>query len=175
LSDRLAQYNRTPLEVRPALTLDPTHPPSAQALNLLLTDERAVLVDIRTSREVVERGRPLLPPPHDGKYVPRARHVVVGTADDAEFRSAAAVEAGVTAVQLASLRRLRRNSVVILLDQDGRHSEAVAKALTKQGFGKVLVLTGGFKEWAVEHLQSKVGAVPPIGIKGGSQSVPQWF
>ena len=52
------------------------HPHTLQALNLLLTDERAVLVDIRTSREVVERGRPLLPPPHEAKYVPRARHVV---------------------------------------------------------------------------------------------------
>ena len=81
----------------------------------------------------------------------------MSAADDAEFRSAAAVEAGVTAVQLAALTRLQpRRSVVILLDQDGAHAVPVAKALTRQGFAKVLVLTGGFKEWAAEHLQSKV-------------------
>jgi rhodanese-related sulfurtransferase len=50
----------------------------------------------------------------------------------------------VTAIQIASLKRLGRGSKVLLLDRTGSTAKTVAKELSKRGFGRVYVIDGGF-------------------------------
>lgn len=52
----------------------------------------------------------------------------------------------VAALKIASLKGVKRNKRVILLDQGGGN-KSLAKALAKQGFGKVYVVKGGFNAW----------------------------
>jgi rhodanese-related sulfurtransferase len=48
----------------------------------------------------------------------------------------------VTALQIAALKRIGRGSKVILLDRFGNVSKAVAKELSRRGFGRVFVVSG---------------------------------
>jgi len=52
----------------------------------------------------------------------------------------------VAALKIASLKGVKRNRRIILLDQGGGN-KSLAKALSKQGFGKVYVVKGGFNAW----------------------------
>lgn len=52
----------------------------------------------------------------------------------------------VAALKIASLKGVKRNKRIILLDQGGGN-KSLAKALSKQGFGKVYVVKGGFNAW----------------------------
>lgn len=47
------------------------------------------------------------------------------------------IEAQTTALQIASLRRIGSSTKVVLLDRYGPQAEAVAKELSKKGYGKV--------------------------------------
>jgi rhodanese-related sulfurtransferase len=49
----------------------------------------------------------------------------------------------VTALQIAALKRIGRGSKVLLLDRFGGASKAVAKELSRRGFGRVFVVSGG--------------------------------
>jgi rhodanese-related sulfurtransferase len=59
----------------------------------------------------------------------------------------------VTALQIAALKRIGRGSKVLLLDRFGGASKAVAKELSRRGFGRVFVVSGG---WAESVLQGCV-------------------
>jgi hypothetical protein len=48
----------------------------------------------------------------------------------------------VTALQIAALKRIGRGSKVLLLDRFGNTSKAVAKELSRRGFGRVFVVSG---------------------------------
>lgn len=48
----------------------------------------------------------------------------------------------VTALQIAALKRIGRGSKVVLLDRFGNVSKAVAKELSRRGFGRVFVVSG---------------------------------
>lgn len=56
-----------------------------------------------------------------------------------QLRDASAVEQTVTALTIASLKRVSKGSRVILLDKNGGSAKGVAKELSRCGFGKVCV------------------------------------
>lgn len=57
---------------------------------------------------------------------------------------------------MSALKKLNKGSTVMLMDQNGGQAKDVAKALTKLGFGKVLVMKGGLTGWVRAQLATKV-------------------
>lgn len=49
-----------------------------------------------------------------------------------------------TAMQIASLKRLSTGDTLYLLDKDGGQARKVARQLAAKGFGKTFVVAGGF-------------------------------
>lgn len=65
-----------------------------------------------------------------------------------------------TALQIASLKRLSPGCKVLLLDRNGGGAaKAVAKALAARGFGRVFVIKGGYGGWVASKLRTKSAAV----------------
>lgn len=54
-----------------------------------------------------------------------------------QLRDPSAIEAQVTALQIASLKKISKGTKVILLDRYGPAARTVAKELTRKGYGKV--------------------------------------
>jgi rhodanese-related sulfurtransferase len=48
----------------------------------------------------------------------------------------------ITALQIASLKKIGRGSKILLLDRFGNASKTVAKELSRRGFGRVFVVAG---------------------------------
>jgi rhodanese-related sulfurtransferase len=48
----------------------------------------------------------------------------------------------ITALQIAALKKIGRGSKILLLDRFGNQSKAVAKELSRRGFGRVFVVAG---------------------------------
>lgn len=59
-----------------------------------------------------------------------------------QLRDASAIEAQITALQIAALKRIGRGTKVLLLDRFGNTSKTVAKELSRRGFGRVFVVAG---------------------------------
>lgn len=59
-----------------------------------------------------------------------------------QLRDASAIEAQITALQIGALKRIGRGTKVLLLDRFGNTSKAVAKELSRRGFGRVYVVAG---------------------------------
>jgi rhodanese-related sulfurtransferase len=55
---------------------------------------------------------------------------------------AAVCASQITALQIAALKKIGRGSKVLLLDRFGNSSKAVAKELSRRGFGRVFVVAG---------------------------------
>lgn len=73
------------------------------------------------------------------------------------MRDPSYIESQVTALQIASLKRIGRGTRVLLLDRNGASAKAVAKELARRGFGRVYVIEGGF-DGRGGYVQSKVRA-----------------
>ncbi|GAX76047.1 hypothetical protein CEUSTIGMA_g3490.t1 [Chlamydomonas eustigma] len=68
------------------------------------------------------------------------------------------LEATVTALQISALKRVNGGTKIILLDRFGSDARAVAKELSRKGFGKVFTVQGGFdgrNGWVQSKLQIK--------------------
>jgi len=61
-------------------------------------------------------------------------------------------EAKVAALKISSLKGVKKNTKVILLDQSGGSAKKLAKSLSKLGFGKVFTVKGGFSAWSRQGL-----------------------
>lgn len=59
-----------------------------------------------------------------------------------QLRDASAIEAQITALQIGALKRIGRGTKVLLLDRYGSQAKAVAKDLSRRGFGRVYVVAG---------------------------------
>jgi len=141
-----------------------------QALDLLATDGSAVLVDVRTAREKESAGVPEVASSASGRVV----EVEFAATGDRRLRGAlrdpAAVELRVTALQVAALRRVRKGSRVILLDRSGGQARAVARELARMGFGRALVVQGGFDGWVRSRLLVKPAAPSPFSSSSSPSS-----
>lgn len=152
---------------------------AAQVLDFLGGD--AVLVDIRTQSEKESSGLPDVPSSAGSKYI----EVEFAFTEDKKLRNALrdpnSIEAIVTALQIASLKRLNKGSKIILLDRYGPQARAVAKEITRKGFGNVVVVEGGFDGrtgWVQTKLQIKPAATfisapaPALGTMFSRKALP---
>lgn len=126
----------------------------AAALDAVSTDGNTYIIDIRTSREKENGGLPDLPSSS------RLVEVEYAEIEDRKVRNqlqnVGAIERQVTALQIASLRKVNRRSSILLLDKSGTTSKAIAKELRKKGFKRVRVVQGGFSGWTSSKLKTKM-------------------
>jgi rhodanese-related sulfurtransferase len=144
---------------------------AAQALDLVANDGSAVIVDIRTEREKEASGLADVPGGAKGKLL----EVEFAFTEDkklrGQLRDASAIEAQITALQIAALKRIGRGTKVLLLDRFGNTSKTVAKELSRRGFGRVYVVAGGF-DGRQGWVQSKLLVKPTASMFSGVSSSP---
>jgi len=150
----LALYYLTPYAIAAAATkvrgyAGSLNPPSA--LDVLLKDGSAVLVDMRTVEERESKGLVSLPNKVRKQLIETSRATLPG----GPFSNNSETENKITAVQIAALKGVSKGQKVVLLDQNNKQAKAVAKELTNQGFGKVYLVKGGFTAWVAAGLQTK--------------------
>ncbi|KAL6770090.1 hypothetical protein ACKKBG_A33560 [Auxenochlorella protothecoides x Auxenochlorella symbiontica] len=135
----------------------------AAALNELSGWRDGVLVDLRSDREKSVAGVPDLP--SAGKLVEVEYAEIGDRRARGALRDPGSLEAEVTAMQVAGLKRAKRGSPIYLLDKNGSVAKTVAKNLARQGFKRVYVVSGGFQGWQNAKLQIKPSSsVSPFDI-----------
>ncbi|CAG9464038.1 unnamed protein product [Pedinophyceae sp. YPF-701] len=139
----------------------------AVALDTLENDGTALLVDIRSLKERDTTGCPDIP----ARAASRMVEVEFAVTEDRKLRgllrNPEAVETAITAMQVAALKKARKNGPVIVLDQSGSTAVNVAKQLSARGYGKVFVVQGGFKAWGASKLAVKApNTVEPSVLSG---------
>ncbi|GIL47528.1 hypothetical protein Vafri_4328, partial [Volvox africanus] len=153
---------------------------AAVALDTVVNDPSAVLIDVRAAREKEASGVPDVP----GAASSKVLEVEFAALEDKKLRSQlkdpSFIEAQTTALQIASLRRIGTGSKVILLDRYGPQAEAVARELAKKGYSRVYIVSGGFDGragWIQSKLQIKpftatnlTFAAPAFGARTGTTS-----
>jgi rhodanese-related sulfurtransferase len=144
---------------------------AAQALDLLASDGSAVLIDIRTEREKEASGLADVPGGSKGKLLEVEYAFTEDRKLRGQLRDPSAIEAQVTALQIAALKRIGRGSKVLLLDRFGGASKAVAKELSRRGFGRVFVVSGGF-DGRGGWVQSKLLVKPTATQYVSSSPIP---
>eukprot|EP00238_Polyblepharides_amylifera_P001621 CAMPEP_0196570880 /NCGR_PEP_ID=MMETSP1081-20130531/1047_1 /TAXON_ID=36882 /ORGANISM="Pyramimonas amylifera, Strain CCMP720" /LENGTH=405 /DNA_ID=CAMNT_0041887561 /DNA_START=61 /DNA_END=1278 /DNA_ORIENTATION=- len=135
----------------------------ARALDFILQDD-TLLVDLRSSEEVLARGRPEVPARSNFKVaqVP-VLQVLDGRLRD-QMTDASDVETQNTALVVSNLKRASKGTSLLLLDKNGSRSKDVAKVLSRMGFQRVFVIDGGFQGWAQSKLPIREGN--PISATG---------
>jgi len=144
---------------------------AAQALDLLASDGSAVLIDIRTEREKEASGLADVPGGSKGKLLEVEYAFTEDKKLRGQLRDPSAIEAQVTALQIAALKRIGRGSKVVLLDRFGNVSKQVAKELSRRGFGRVFVVQGGF-DGRAGWVQSKLLVKPTATQFVSSSPIP---
>ncbi|PSC73044.1 NADPH:quinone reductase isoform A [Micractinium conductrix] len=150
------------------------------ALDALASQPGNVLVDIRSVADKEAAGVPDLA---DAAKLVELEFVAVNDSKlRSRLRNAAEVEAESTAIQVAALKNLSKGSAVYMLDSNGTVSRGVARELSRRGFSRVYVVTGGCQAWKAAKLRTrgystatallpdKVGVIP---AGGGAFAVAQ--
>jgi len=134
---------------------------AAAALDGLVNDGNTVLIDIRTGKDKELTGVPDVPSAGASKVI----EVEFAATEDrklrGQLRDAGSIEAQVTALQIAALKRVSKGSRILLLDRFGPIANAVARELGRKGYSKVFVVSGGFDGrggWVQSKLQIKPSA-----------------
>eukprot|EP00271_Cylindrocystis_brebissonii_P003159 TRINITY_DN1391_c0_g1_i2.p1 TRINITY_DN1391_c0_g1~~TRINITY_DN1391_c0_g1_i2.p1 ORF type:complete len:363 (-),score=111.18 TRINITY_DN1391_c0_g1_i2:722-1810(-) len=108
----------------------------------LLTSSEFLLVDVRTEKERSRSGNPALP-----RNAAKKRFNIpveeLPSKLRGQLRNARKVEAELTALKIAALKKLGKNSKIAILDSNGSTSRLVAKALTNLGFRSAYVVKDG--------------------------------
>lgn len=125
----------------------------AAALDILSTQGNCVMVDIRSAREKESAGLPDLP--NNGKLVELEYASVADRRVRSQLRNAGDIELKVTALQVAALKKIGKGTTIFLMDKNGGNAKAVAKELSKKGFKKAFVVSGGFGGWQGAKLKVK--------------------
>lgn len=147
----------------------------AAALDLVAGGGNIVIVDIRSDREKENGGVPDLPSGN------RLIEVEYAEIQDRKVRgqlsNVGAIERQVTALQIASLKRVNKRTQILLLDKNGSTSKVIARELGRRGFRKTRVIQGGFSGWTSSKLQTKlsntVSAVEILAPVFGTQKSTQ--
>ncbi|KAF5832972.1 calcium sensing receptor [Dunaliella salina] len=135
--------------------------PPAAALNTLVNDGDAVMVDIRTPKEKELSGVPDLPSAASSKAIEVEFAVTEDKKLRDQLRNVKNIESQITALQIAALKKVSKGTKVLLLDKNGSAAKDVAKELARKGFGNVFVINGGFdgrNGWIQSKLQIKPAA-----------------
>lgn len=131
---------------------------SAAALSMLVNEGNSLLVDIRSTREKEGSGIPDLPSSASGKVIEVEYAVTEDKRLRGQLRDVSSIEAQITALQIASLKRVSQGTRIIILDKNSSAARVVAKELARKGYGKVYVIEGGFdgrNGWVQSKLQIK--------------------
>ncbi|DBA67880.1 hypothetical protein WJX79_004261 [Trebouxia sp. C0005] len=126
----------------------------AAALDAVATGGNVVIVDIRTSRKKQSGGVPDLP--FDNRLIEVEYAEIVDRKVQGQLQNVGAIERQVTALQIASLKKVNKRTQILLLDKNGSTSKAIAKELSRKGFRKIRVIQGGFSGWTSSKLQTKM-------------------
>lgn len=134
---------------------------AAAALDVVMKQGDTVIIDIRTQKEKEAAGVPDVPGGASGRVL----EVEYAATEDRKLRGQlkdpSAIEASVTALQIAALKKVNKGTKIILLDRYGGLSQTIAKELGQKGFSKVFVVAGGFDGrggWVQSKLQIKPSA-----------------
>ncbi|KAK9820460.1 hypothetical protein WJX72_010595 [[Myrmecia] bisecta] len=129
---------------------------AAAALDTITNDNNAVLIDIRNDREKEYAGVPDLP--SGGKLIELEYASIEDRKIRNQLRNASEIEKQVTAMQIASLKKVGKRTSVLLLDKNGSTAKTIAKELSRRGFKKVYVIANGFSGWTSSKLQTKMSS-----------------
>lgn len=124
-----------------------------------LTSGGGYVVDLRNGSEVASKGAIELPRGAARKLLAVPVEKLVGSS----YRNSKNVESSLTALKISALKGLGTGSKVFLLDQNGRTSPEIAKALGARGFGNVYVIEGGFDKWVATGLKTRQVQAQGIG------------
>lgn len=146
---------------------------AAAALDQVCSDGNAVIVDIRSQREKEVGGVPDLPV--RDRLVDLDYAVIQDKKLRGALRNVGVVEANVTALQVAALKRLSKGTSILLMDKSGAVSKTVAKYLNSKGFRKCYVVAGGYEGrggWTNSKLPTKLSTnyaaaevLPPLAFE----------
>lgn len=134
---------------------------AASALDLVVQSGDTVIVDIRTQKEKEASGVPDVPGSASGRVIEVEYAITEDRKLRGQLKDPNYIEATVTALQIAALKKVNKGTKIILLDRYGSSSQTIAKELGKKGFGKVFVIGGGFDGragWVQSKLQIKPAA-----------------
>lgn len=127
----------------------------ATALDMLETSGSTVVLDIRVGVDKERSGVIDVPSSASGRVIELEYAVTANRQLRSQLRNPESVEVAVTAMQIAALKKINKGTTVIMMDNNGSMAKTVAKALASKGFGKVYVMTNGFKGWSQAKLQVK--------------------
>eukprot|EP00475_Leptophrys_vorax_P028772 TRINITY_DN41865_c0_g1_i1.p1 TRINITY_DN41865_c0_g1~~TRINITY_DN41865_c0_g1_i1.p1 ORF type:complete len:404 (+),score=68.10 TRINITY_DN41865_c0_g1_i1:76-1287(+) len=155
---------------------------AAQALDLLSTEDYT-LIDVRTDSQKSRSGTPSLPRNAKSKLVTVAVEEVEGKLRG-QIRNSRKVEADITAIKIAALKRLGKGSRIILIDSNGDIAKLVAQSLVSLGFKNTWIVKDGVdggKGWVQSKLATESAGLsfaevlsPSRIIAGtGTQRVPK--
>lgn len=125
-----------------------------QALDLL-SKEDYTLIDVRSEKEKAKSGVPSLPRNAKNKFLPIPVEEVAGKLRG-QLRNVRKVEAEITALKVASLKRINKGSRLVIIDSNGDIAKVIARSLSALGFNNTWVITDGFdggRGW----IQSRLG------------------
>ncbi|CAM6048352.1 unnamed protein product [Sphagnum compactum] len=124
------------------------------ALDLLKKDGNAVLVDLRSQVEREKDGVPDLRRGARSRSATVEAFKVEGSLRN-KLNNPKEIDTIITAAIICNLKGLKPSSKVIVMDEDGSHSKAVARALHRFGIKRRYRMDGGFRAWNASGLRTK--------------------
>lgn len=146
---------------------------AAQTLDLLTTSDY-LLVDVRTDKERSRTGTPALPRPAQKKRYSIPVEDLPGKLRG-QLRNARKVEAELTAIKIAALKRLGKGSKIAILDANGSVAKLVARSLSNLGFRNIFVVkdgTDGSTGWVQSQLAMESFSGGQAEILSPSRVIP---
>mmetsp|Transcript_10651 Transcript_10651/g.22902 ORF Transcript_10651/g.22902 Transcript_10651/m.22902 type:complete len:382 (-) Transcript_10651:495-1640(-) len=134
---------------------------AANALDMVASSGDSLLIDIRIQKEKEQSGVPDVPSSISGRLLEVEYAVTEDKKLRGSLRDPNGIEAQITALQIAALKRVSKGAKIILLDRYGPAARTVAKELARKGYSKVFTIQGGFDGrggWVQSKLQIKPAA-----------------
>lgn len=116
-----------------------------QAMDIL-QNKAAVLVDIRDESNRKENGVPLLKLGARGKGV-AIPYPTLSSSILRQVSNSQLLLTDILAEQIKSISKISRDTIVIVMDGNGKISKDVSRACCKAGIGKVYIMDGGFAKY----------------------------
>ncbi|XP_024368870.1 calcium sensing receptor, chloroplastic [Physcomitrium patens] len=145
-----------------------------QALDLL-TKQDYVLIDVRSEKEKTKSGVPSLPRNVKNKFLSISVEELAGKLRG-QIRNVRKVEAEITALKIASMKRLDKGSNIVIIDSNGDIAKIIAKSLSGLGFKNAWIIADGFdgrRGWVQSSLGTETNSyaevVPSRMNSGGTR------
>lgn len=116
-------------------------------LELLKSDGKAVLIDVRPEDLRVKDGIPDLRRAARSKYASVASPEIKGPTKKL-LKGGSEVDDALVAVVIRNLKLVKGDSKVIIMDANGTRSKSIARLLKKLGVQQPYLVKGGFQSWA---------------------------